>query len=80
MNTAMILIAQYGRAIVPADSVARDYFAMTPAKFVRKIGAGEIRLPLVRMTDSQKGARGVHITDLAAYIDAVRGEAIKGSG
>lgn len=80
MNTAMLLMAQYGRAIVPADQVARDYFDLTPDKFVRKVCAGEIRLPLVRMTDSQKSARGVHLTDLAAYIDRARGEAIRVSG
>ena len=31
---------------------------------------GEIDLPIVRMEVSQKAARGVHLTDLARYLDA----------
>jgi hypothetical protein len=38
---------------------------------------GEIALPLVRIEKSQKSARGVHIQDLADYIDARRAEARK---
>lgn len=34
-----------------------------------KVAAGEIDLPLVRMENSQKSARGVHLTDLANYLD-----------
>lgn len=75
MNTAMMLMAQYGCAVVPADAVAKDYFDMTAERFARKVAAGEIRLPLVRMTDSKKSARGVHIADLAAYIDRARQQA-----
>ncbi|MGF6900641.1 hypothetical protein P3T22_001890 [Paraburkholderia sp. GAS348] len=78
MNTAFILLAQYGaKAIVPIDVVCRDYFApLTVPTLVRKISAGEIALPLVRMETSQKGAKGVHVADLAAYIDARRATAV----
>ncbi len=71
MNTAFLLMAQYGgRAIIPVDDVCRDYFShLTPEKFVRKVSLGEIVIPLVRMEGSQKSAKGVHLTDLAAYID-----------
>jgi Pyocin activator protein PrtN len=31
--------------------------------------AGEIDLPIVRMESSQKSAKGVHVHDLAAYLD-----------
>jgi hypothetical protein len=79
MNTVFLLMAQYnGQAIVPAERVCEDYFApLKPVNFLRKIAAGEIRLPLVRMEESQKGARGVHLSDLAAYIDAKRAAAVK---
>lgn len=80
MNTSFILMAQYGTAIVPVERVAPDYFGLTPEKFVRKVAAGEIRIPLVRMTGSQKSARGVHVNDLAAYIDRARREAISATG
>jgi hypothetical protein len=79
MKTVFLLMAQYdGTAVVPIDVVCRDYFApLTVPTLVRKISAGEIRLPLVRMEASQKGAKGVHLEDLAAYIDAKRAAAVK---
>jgi len=68
----MILMAQYdGLAIVPLDVVCRDYFRhLTVEKLLRKVAAGDIPLPITRMEASQKAAKGVHITDLAAYLDA----------
>lgn len=71
MKTAHILMAQYdGLAIVPLEMVCRDYFRhLTVEKFLRKALAGEIKIPVVRIEDSQKAAKGVHITDLAAYLD-----------
>ncbi|MBS6361163.1 pyocin activator PrtN family protein [Burkholderia sp.] len=79
MKTAFLLLAQYnGQAVVPIADVCRDYFApLTVATLLRKIGAGEIRLPVVRMEKSQKGAKGVHLEDLAAYIDERRAAAVK---
>jgi len=72
MNTAFLLMAQYGgKAIIPISDVCRDYFShLTPTKLIRKIGAGEIAIPLVRIENSQKCAKGVHLTDLAKYLDA----------
>jgi hypothetical protein len=77
MKTTMLLMAQYdGRALIPLDLVCRDYFwHLTPDKFTRKVSLGEIRLPVVRMEKSQKAARGVHLADLAAYIDQQRAAA-----
>jgi hypothetical protein len=71
MKTAFILMAQYdGLAVIPLETVCRDYFRhLTVEKFLRKQLAGEIKLPIVRMEDSQKAARGVHVNDLAAYLD-----------
>ncbi|BDC38928.1 pyocin activator PrtN family protein [Paraburkholderia terrae] len=79
MNTVFLLMAQYGaQAVVPIDAVCRDYFApLTAPTLIRKISAGEIALPLMRMELSQKGAKGVHIEDLAKYIDARRAAAVK---
>ena len=71
MNTAYLLMAQYGAvAVIPIETVCRDYFGhLSPDKLVRKIAAGDIRLPLVRMEASQKCAKGVHLSDLARWID-----------
>jgi len=79
MNTAFLLMAQYNaKAVIPAEDVRRDFFPhLTLEKFLRKIGAGEIKLPLVRIEDSQKSARGVALQDLADYLDARRAAALK---
>ncbi|WP_053292746.1 pyocin activator PrtN family protein [Burkholderia pseudomallei] len=79
MKTAFLLLAQYdGLAVVPVDLVCRDYFShLTPEQFVRKVSAGEIALPLLRMEGSKKSAKGVHVEDLAAYIDERRAAAVK---
>jgi hypothetical protein len=71
MQTSFMLLAQYnGLAVIPVDLVCRDYFThLTPEKFLRKVQAGEIALPVVRMEGSQKCAKGVHLTDLAIYLD-----------
>ncbi|TXN38893.1 Pyocin activator protein PrtN [Methylobacterium sp. WL30] len=71
MNTAFILMAQYGpRAVVPLSLVCRDYFShLTPEKLVRKVSLGEIALPLVRIEASQKSGKGVGLMDLAEYLD-----------
>ena len=71
MNTAFILMAQYGaKAVIPVEDVCRDYFRhLTPEGLIRKVSLGEIALPLVRIEASQKCAKGVGLMDLAAYLD-----------
>jgi hypothetical protein len=72
MNTAFLLLAQYdGQAVIPIDLVCRDYFShLTPVKLIAKISCGDIAIPLVRIESSQKCAKGVHLQDLAIYLDA----------
>jgi len=72
MNTAFLLMAQYnGAAIIPLERVCADYFShLTPEKMKQKVAAGDIDLPLVQMERSQKSARGVHLSDLASYLDS----------
>jgi hypothetical protein len=72
MDTVSILMEQYGgKVVVPLDVVCRDYFSsLTVPTLVRKISAGEIDLPLIRIERSPNSARGVRIQDLALYIDA----------
>ncbi|TIW56705.1 MAG: Pyocin activator protein PrtN [Mesorhizobium sp.] len=79
MNTAFLLMAQFnGAAVIPVDQVCRDYFQhLTPQQFVRKTTEGEIDLPVVRIEQSQKAAKGVHLLDLAAWIDKRREAAKK---
>lgn len=71
MQTAFLLMAQYnGQAVIPLDDVCRDYFRhLKPEEAVRQSIKGKFPLPIVRMDGSQKCAKGVHLTDLAAYLD-----------
>ena len=70
-STVFLLMAQYnGKAVISVEEICRDYFPhLDAAKFVRKVGAGDIAIPMIRMENSQKTAKGVHINDLADYID-----------
>lgn len=71
MNTAFILMAQYGpRAVIPLDLICRDYFThLSPEGLLRKISQGDIALPVVRIEGSAKGTKGVGLVDFAAYLD-----------
>lgn len=79
MNTLFLLMAQYdGQAVIPVDRVCKDYFShLSFDKFLRKVGAGEIAIPVTRMEASQKSARGVHLQDLADYLDKRRAAAVR---
>ncbi len=72
-------MAQYnGQAIIPLDHVCKDYFThLTTDIFQRKVLAGQIKIPIIRMEPSQKSARGILITDLALYLDAQRAAAVR---
>jgi hypothetical protein len=78
VNTFFVLMAQYGTAVVPLSRAIADYFPhLSEEKFLRKALRGDIKLPIVRIEGSQKSARGVHIRDLADYIDERRAAAVK---
>ena len=80
MNTTFLLMAQYDAlAVIPVNSVVRDYFShLSVEKFLRKVAIGEINIPLLRIEPlSQKAAKGVHLTDLAKYLDDRRAAAVK---
>ncbi len=80
MNTAFLLMAQYdAKAVIPVASVVKDYFPhLTTENFVRKVALGDIKIPLVRIEPgSQKCAKGVHLNDLAQYLDDRRAAAVK---
>ena len=79
MNTAFFLMGQYNTPVIPVDKVVKDYFPhLSTDKFVRKVALGDIKLPMIRIeASSQKSAKGVHINDLAEYIDVRRAAAVK---
>lgn len=71
MNTAALLKELYGpKPVIPLEIVCRDYFGhLTPEKLLRKVSAGEIALPLLRIEDSVRCQKGVFLKDLARWID-----------
>ena len=79
LNTTFLLLAQYnGKAIIPLEEVRRDFFShLTLQKLLRKLSLGDIALPVMRMEQSQKCTKGVHLQDLADYLDARRQAAKK---
>ena len=78
-TTEWMLIARYqGMPIIPVEHLCRDFFQhLTPAKLLRSVSDGKLDLPIIRMTISQKAAKGVHVSDLAAYLDARHAEALR---
>lgn len=74
MNTLFLLMAQYdGLAVIPLERVCIDYMNLTVEKFKRKRLDGEIDIPVVRLgAETQKAALGIHLRDLADYIDRQR--------
>lgn len=79
MKTAFLLMAQYdGKAVIPVEDLCRDYFNhLTPAQFIRKSAEGKLDLPVIMIEGSQKATRGVHLQDLADWIDQRRAAAQK---
>lgn len=78
MNTVFMLLARHETPVIPLDVVCREYFRhLSPAALERKSLTGEIALPVIRIESSQKAARGVHVNDLARWIDQRRDEAVR---
>lgn len=76
MNDYFTLVGKYGHEVmIPSETVARDFFDIDKSKFHEKVARGEIDLPIMKMYDSQKSPRGVHILDLASYLGKRRDEA-----
>jgi predicted DNA-binding transcriptional regulator AlpA len=78
VNTVFALLAQYGaRAVIPLEEVRKGYFSdLSVQNLQRKIQAGEIALRFIRLRP--KIFSGVHILDLAEFIDRCRVEGIEG--
>lgn len=79
MNTLFLLMAQYnGQAVISLSQVCSDYMGLTVEKFKTKQLNGEIKIPVVRLgANTQKAALGIHLKDLADYIDIQREKAIR---
>lgn len=76
-NTLWLLLGMYeGKFLIPVEQAVNDHFQhLTPAKFVRKVLDGDIKLPIITPEDSQRAAKMVDLRDLASYLDGRRQEA-----
>jgi len=79
VDTRFLLMARYDASpVIPLDRVRKDFFPHLAAPmFLHKLKEGSIALPLISIEPSQKSAKGIHLDDLAKYLDKRREEALK---
>lgn len=79
MDTRFLLMARYDALpIIPVEQVRSDFFRhLSLPKFLRKLNERSIALPVVTIELSQKSQKGVHIDDLADFLDHRRELALK---
>ena len=75
MKTAMLLMAQYEKPVIPLKDICSEFFGLAPATANQRALAATLPVPAMRMGNSQKSPWFVHISDLANYIDNQRKEA-----
>lgn len=79
MNTALFLMAEHGKAILPLEDVAARYLGLNDRVARAKANRGELPFPAFQ-PGSQKGPWLVNIADLAAWLDAERDRAARDFG
>ena len=67
MNTAFLLMAQFERAVVPLEEIAKPMLGLDSEHAKRKAAHNELPFPVFRV--GQKGPWLVRATDLAAWVD-----------
>lgn len=79
MDTQFLLMARYDALpIIPVEQIRSDFFNhLSLPKFLRKLNERSIALPIVSIEASQKSQKGVHIQDLATFLDNRREAALK---
>lgn len=79
MDTRFLLMARYDAIpVIPLERVRKDFFPhLSQPHFLRKLNDHAIPLPVIFIEPSQKSQRGVHLEDLAKYLDLRREAALK---
>jgi hypothetical protein len=74
MDTTLgLLLKQYGRAFISLEQARLDFFPHLSSETIRQRARdGSLGLPVTRFDASQKSAMGIHVEDLAKYLDARR--------
>nr|WP_294864386.1 pyocin activator PrtN family protein [uncultured Pseudogulbenkiania sp.] len=76
-RTAFLLMAQYEKPLIPLESAAADFLGISARLAKERAATGTLPFPTMRLTDSQKAPRLVHVDDLAKWIDETREDARK---
>ena len=71
MNTAFLLLAEYGQTDIPLETVADKYLGLSSTEAKNRAARCALPFPAYR-TGSQKSPWLVRITDLAEFIDKTR--------
>lgn len=72
MNTAFLMMAEFGTADVPLEQVAQKYLGLDARVAKMRAARGELPFPAYRASSSQKAPWLVHVTDLAAWLVQAR--------
>lgn len=73
-STYFALMAEFGTADIPLETVADKYFGLNPKNAIRQAAQGRLPVPAYRAA-SRKSPWLVNAADLAKLIDAQRTEA-----
>lgn len=76
MNTVFLLMAEFGTADIPLETVAKKYLNLDASQAKRQASVQSLPLPCYR-AGSQKAPWLVRITDLADFLDKQRAAAKK---
>ena len=69
MNTVFMLLAEFGTAQIPLETICKQYFDMEYPEARKAASKQLLPVPVIRL-GSQKSPWIVHVNDLAAFIDA----------
>lgn len=71
MNTAFLLLAEFGQADVPVETVCARYLGLNAGQAKRQAACAGLPFPAYR-AGTQKSPWLVRITDVAAWLDKER--------
>lgn len=72
MKTALMLLVQFEKPLIPLDDIAEEYFGLNPEQARRKLKAGQLGIKAIQLTPSIRSPWLIHVNDLADYIDQTR--------
>ncbi len=72
MITSLALMSIYQAPTVPLDRICDEYLGLSRQEAMRQAAAGELPIPVFRLSRSQKAPYLVSVEDLAKLIDEAR--------